>query len=114
MLALHGDINQNMRNITLQKFKHRKDAVMAATDVAARGLDVLDIDIVIQGTYQKSNIDSLVHRAGRTGRAGKSGRNIILGLRDDINFFAKVEKNLKIDFNILVGAESYQQISEDA
>ena len=71
---------------------------MIATDVAARGLDVYDIDIVIQASYQKSNIDSIVHRAGRTGRAGKSGRNIILALREDLNFFKKCETNLKIDF----------------
>ena len=60
---------------------------MAATDVASRGLDVDDVDIVVQGTYQRSNIDSIVHRAGRTGRAGKNGHNIILGLKTDYDFF---------------------------
>lgn len=73
---------------------------MAATDVAARGLDVDDVDIAIQASYQKSNVDSIVHRAGRTGRAGKSGRNIILAMRHDIDFFMQLEKNLNIDFKI--------------
>lgn len=71
---------------------------MAATDVAARGLDVYDIDIVIQATYQRNNIDSIVHRAGRTGRAGKSGTNIVFALKNDIDFFMNLERELKIDF----------------
>ena len=94
VIVIHGDIGQQQRNYALQKFKFRKDSVMAATDVAARGLDVTDIDLVIQGTYQKGNIDSIVHRTGRTGRAGKNGRNIILGQRQDVEFFRKLENSV--------------------
>lgn len=83
IITLHGDIPQASRNVALNKFKSISDAVMVATDVAARGLDVDDIDIVIQGTYQKKNIDSMVHRAGRTGRAGKTGTNIMFATPED-------------------------------
>lgn len=50
--------------------------ILVATDVAARGLDIDNIDVVIQMSV--NNVDSFVHRTGRTGRAGKSGRNIVL------------------------------------
>ena len=83
--------------------------VLAATDVAARGLDVSDIDIVIQGSYQKGNIDSILHRLGRTGRAGKKGLNILIGMASDIQFFKKMESSLKIDFNIKTSASSTVQ-----
>lgn len=50
--------------------------ILVATDVAARGLDIDNIDVVIQQSV--NNVDSFVHRTGRTGRAGKTGRNIVL------------------------------------
>ena len=81
--------------------------VLVATDVAARGLDIDDIDVVIQQSV--SNVDSFVHRTGRTGRAGKSGRNIVLQTVEDesmgLNFFSKLEKSLKCNFkytNIII------------
>lgn len=87
--------------------------MMVATDVAARGLDVDDIDLVIQATYQSRNIDSIVHRAGRTGRAGKSGINIIFGIKHDIDFFVQLEKNLKIDFTIRAGFDSADEDDQE-
>ena len=70
--CMHGDIDQNTRMRTLQKFKERKVPILIATDVAARGIDVDSITHVIN--YELPQEDELyVHRIGRTGRAGHEG-----------------------------------------
>jgi len=68
----HGDKSQEERNEALQKFIQRKQAILVATDVAARGLDVDDVSVVINYELPQS-ADTYVHRVGRTGRAGKTG-----------------------------------------
>ncbi|MDV3197739.1 MAG: DEAD/DEAH box helicase, partial [Candidatus Phytoplasma australasiaticum] len=70
--ALHGDLKQNQRQYVLNNFRNKKIKILVATDVAARGLDISDVQMVIN--YDLSNdYESYVHRIGRTGRAGKSG-----------------------------------------
>lgn len=72
---LHGDMSQQMRERTMKRFRERKIELLVATDVAARGLDVDDIEIVFN--YDLPNdAEDYVHRIGRTGRAGRSGRAI--------------------------------------
>ena len=80
-MGLHGDMNQSQRNRTLEKFRRPGSRyILVATDVAARGLDIDDIDVVIQ--LDCIHVDSFVHRTGRTGRAGKDGRNIVFYQKD--------------------------------
>ncbi|KVH96570.1 DEAD-box ATP-dependent RNA helicase 53, mitochondrial-like [Cynara cardunculus var. scolymus] len=75
--ALHGDISQNQRERTLSGFRDGRFNVLVATDVAARGLDVPNVDLVIH--YELPNSSEIfVHRSGRTGRAGKKGRAILM------------------------------------
>ena len=75
--VLHGDIAQSQRERTLQRFRQDKFSVLVATDVAARGLDVDNVDLVVH--YELPNeTESFVHRCGRTGRAGKKGTAIAL------------------------------------
>jgi len=75
--VLHGDIAQAQRERTLQRFRQDKFSVLVATDVAARGLDVDNVDLVVH--YELPNeSESFVHRCGRTGRAGKKGTAIAL------------------------------------
>jgi ATP-dependent RNA helicase RhlE len=70
---IHGDKSQHYRINALEAFKNRKIQVLVATDVAARGLDIVDVSHVIN--YQQPEcMDSYIHRIGRTGRAGKSGK----------------------------------------
>ena len=70
--ALHGDLNQSQRTRVMDAFKSARIPILVATDVAARGIDVNDIDCVIN--YDVPNHDEYyVHRIGRTGRAGKQG-----------------------------------------
>ncbi|MCI9171144.1 MAG: DEAD/DEAH box helicase [Lawsonibacter sp.] len=88
--AIHGDITQSLRERTLQKFRDGKLRVLAATDVAARGLDIDDVDAVFNYDVPDEN-EYYIHRIGRTGRARRHGvafslvSTITEGLRlDDI------------------------------
>ncbi|KAL6623436.1 hypothetical protein ACP70R_033315 [Stipagrostis hirtigluma subsp. patula] len=75
--ALHGDIAQSQRERTLAGFRDGRFSTLIATDVAARGLDIPNVDLVIH--YELPNSSELfVHRSGRTGRAGKKGTAIVM------------------------------------
>ena len=74
---LHGDMSQMLRERVMKKFRDRKIELLIATDVAARGLDVDDLEIVFNYELPHDPED-YVHRIGRTGRAGKSGKAITL------------------------------------
>ncbi|OSX80459.1 hypothetical protein BU14_0052s0072 [Porphyra umbilicalis] len=69
---LHGDIPQGQRETTIAAFRTGKLRVLVATDVAARGLDVPNVELVLQ-THPPTNYETYIHRSGRTGRAGKTG-----------------------------------------
>lgn len=70
--AVHGDLNQTQRTSALQDFKAGRTNLMLATDVAARGLDIPAVKVVINLTFPLT-VEDYVHRIGRTGRAGQSG-----------------------------------------
>ena len=75
--GLHGDMKQSQRSKVMDSFKYGKTTIMVATDVAARGIDVNDIEYVINYDIPQ-NSEYYIHRIGRTGRAGKSGVAITL------------------------------------
>lgn len=71
-VAIHGDISQGQRTSAVEKFKSGEVPLLIATDVAARGLDIPDVEAVINYSFPLTTED-YVHRIGRTGRAGKTG-----------------------------------------
>ena len=75
--SLHGDLSQQQRDLTMQKFRQHLTQLLVATDVAARGLDVDDLTHVIN-FGMPDDIESYTHRSGRTGRAGKKGTSIAI------------------------------------
>ena len=75
--ALHGELSQQQRDLTMQKFRQRRTQLLVATDVAARGLDVDDLTHVINYGLP-DDTESYTHRSGRTGRAGKTGTSIAI------------------------------------
>ena len=80
--ALHGELSQAQRDLTMQKFRQKRVQLLVATDVAARGLDVDELTHVINYGLP-DDIESYTHRSGRTGRAGKRGTSIsIVHLRE--------------------------------
>ena len=76
-VALSGELSQNERNMALQAMRSSKARVCVATDVAARGLDLPNLDLVIHADIPRTS-DTLLHRSGRTGRAGRKGVCVIL------------------------------------
>ncbi|KAK4358245.1 hypothetical protein RND71_023855 [Anisodus tanguticus] len=75
--ALHGEIQQNQREATLKGFRSGKFMTLVATNVAARGLDIDDVQLIIQ-CEATSDVEAYIHRSGRTGRAGKTGVAVML------------------------------------
>ena len=71
-IAIHGDMSQEQRTRALQQFKDGSMPLLVATDVAARGLDIPDVEVVINYTFPLT-IEDYIHRIGRTGRGGKTG-----------------------------------------
>nr|UWK21952.1 ATP-dependent RNA helicase DBP3 [Trichoderma calamagrostidis] len=75
--GIHGDLKQEQRTRSLEAFKTGRTPVLVATDVAARGLDIPEVKLVINVTFPLT-IEDYVHRIGRTGRAGKTGEAITM------------------------------------
>ena len=75
--SIHSDIKQSQRTAVMQSFKQGRTSILIATDIAARGIDVSNVDFVINYDIP-ANTEFYIHRIGRTGRAGKSGRTITL------------------------------------
>ena len=73
-VAVHGDASQQQRTRAVEQFKSGEIPLLVATDVAARGLDIPDVEAVINYSFPLTTED-YVHRIGRTGRAGKTGKN---------------------------------------
>ncbi|MEW6690386.1 MAG: DEAD/DEAH box helicase [Pseudomonadota bacterium] len=92
--AIHGDKTQAEREAALDAFKAGKTAVLVATDVASRGLDIEGLPQVINFDIPHSPED-YVHRIGRTGRAGLTGEAISLAAPEDFEAFAAIEKLIK-------------------
>lgn len=92
--AIHGDKPQKDRERILLHFKRRPQGILIASDVAARGLDIKDIQLVVN-LDMPTNVDSYVHRIGRTGRAGNKGISVSFITSNDHNILPKVERLLK-------------------
>ncbi|KAL1356122.1 hypothetical protein HN51_008106 [Arachis hypogaea] len=75
--ALHGDIQQSQREVTLAGFRSGKFMTLVATNVAARGLDINDVQLIIQCEPPR-DVEAYIHRSGRTGRAGNTGVAVML------------------------------------
>ena len=89
--AIHGDKAQNARQRALSGFKAQTTRVLVATDIAARGIDVDDLEFVIN--YEIPNIsETYVHRIGRTGRAGANGTAISLCDAEEMAYLKDIEK----------------------
>lgn len=97
--SIHGDKSQGIRNKAIEDFKSKKVSILIATDVAARGIDITNVDAIIN--FDIPNIpETYVHRIGRTGRAGKSGIAFSFCSPDENNYIKNIEilleKSIKI------------------
>lgn len=95
--ALHGDLSQQQRDLTMQKFRQHLTQLLVATDVAARGLDVDDLTHVINFSMP-DDTESYTHRSGRTGRAGKKGTSIAIIHTRERHKIREVERTIGKEF----------------
>ena len=93
---IHGDIEQDTRNRLLRNFRKDEVNVLVATDVASRGLDIPDLDLIINFDVPRNGEDYM-HRIGRTGRMYESGQAITLVNANEWNNMISIENYLKID-----------------
>ena len=92
---LHGDLNQMLRDRVMKNFRAGTIEILAATDVAARGLDVDDVDLVVNFDLPFDEED-YVHRIGRTGRAGRSGKAVSLVSGREIFLLQRIQRYAKV------------------
>ncbi len=97
--ALHGDLSQQQRDLTMQKFRRHRTQLLVATDVAARGLDVDDLTHVIN-YGMPDDVENYTHRSGRTGRAGKKGTSICIVNMRERSKIRQVEREIQKAFEM--------------
>ncbi|WNN48988.1 DEAD/DEAH family ATP-dependent RNA helicase [Siccibacter colletis] len=93
--ALNGDMNQALREQTLERLKDGRLDILIATDVAARGLDVERISLVVNYDIPMDS-ESYVHRIGRTGRAGRAGRALLFVENRERRLLRNIERTMKL------------------
>ena len=91
--ALHGDLSQPQRDSVMNRFRSRNIQMLVATDVAARGIDVVDLTHIINYNLP-DDIEHYTHRSGRTGRAGKSGISIVIIHLKELYKIKQIEKQI--------------------
>ena len=104
--AIHGNKSQTNRTLTLAQFKEGSLQVLVATDIAARGLDIIDLPHVVN--YELPNVpEDYVHRIGRTGRAGKTGDAVSLVSAEEIKLLIAIEYvlGMPIESEVVTGFE---------
>ena len=89
--ALHGGMSQAERTRVMNRFREGRTNVLVATDVAARGIDVDRVDLVLQDDLPTDD-DTYIHRVGRTGRAGRTGRSVLLVGNRAVRHIKRIEK----------------------
>uniref|UniRef100_UPI00358ED28F probable ATP-dependent RNA helicase DDX47 n=1 Tax=Myxine glutinosa TaxID=7769 RepID=UPI00358ED28F len=90
-IPLHGQMSQNKRLGSLNKFKGKMRSVLLATDVASRGLDIPHVDVVINFDIPTHSKD-YIHRVGRTARAGRAGKSVTFVTQYDVELFQRIEQ----------------------
>ena len=93
---IHGDLNRGSRAKSLALLKSGKTQVLVATDIAARGIDIPELEMVINYDLPETT-DDFTHRVGRTGRAGHKGQVISFLTTIDYNAFSKIERHLRLN-----------------
>ncbi|MFT2007649.1 DEAD/DEAH box helicase [Pontibacter sp. 13R65] len=109
--GLHGDMNQNQRSNVMQKFRNTTLEILVATDVAARGLDVDNVEAVFNYDLPQDE-EAYVHRIGRTGRAGKSGKAFsFVGGRTDVYKLKDIMRYTKAKI-VMQQVPTYEDVNE--
>ncbi|MBK3332652.1 DEAD/DEAH box helicase [Persephonella atlantica] len=98
--AIHGDYSQAKRERVLRSFRRNQLQILVATDVAARGLDIKGVDLVVNYSLPR-DVESYIHRIGRTGRAGKEGTAISIMNTSEDNLLRIIKNRTKADIKVV-------------
>jgi ATP-dependent RNA helicase DDX21 len=117
--TLHGDISQNQREMTMQGFRDGKFTVLITTNVCARGVDIPEVDVVVN-CEPPNDVESYIHRSGRTGRAGRSGLCITFFKENQTGLMTNISRKAGVDFQQIgapqpkdiIAARASQQLEE--
>ncbi len=112
--GLHGDMSQHQRDVAMNRFRNGSTNILIATDVAARGIDVDDVEAVINYDIPQ-DIEYYVHRIGRTGRAGRKGRSFTFVSSREMYKIREIEKvcRTKVEEKKLPGASKVMRAKAD-
>jgi len=108
--CLHGDIVQRQREITTEGFRNGRFPVLICTDVAARGLDIQNVKLIIQ-LEPPGDAETYIHRSGRTGRAGAKGKSIMFFTLKKQHLFKMIERKMGSKFK-RIGAPQRSDIAQ--
>jgi len=106
--ALHGELSQSQRDAVMARFRSRKNQILLATDVAARGIDIDDITHVFH-LELPDTMEYYTHRSGRTARAGKKGISLILVSNRDVRKIRSLERHIGIEIK-KVNVPDYNEV----
>ncbi len=109
--ALHGDMPQSDRTVTLEKFRAGEIAILVASDVAARGLDITDVSHVFNFDVPM-NPEDYIHRIGRTGRAGREGHSIMLATAADGKYVQQIERLIGTKIELVGGSDQLRVVAD--
>ena len=87
---MHSGLNQKEREETIRNFENKKNRILIATDILSRGIDIKDVELVINYEVPK-DVEDYIHRIGRTARADKNGEAITLVNSEQIKYFKKLK-----------------------
>ena len=110
---LHGDIPQKQREVTFKAFREGNLRCLVATNVAARGLDIPEVDLIVQLSPPKDT-DTYVHRSGRTGRAGKFGICVTFHTMREKGLLVRIENSTNLKFKHIGNPQPAQIIAASA
>ncbi len=112
--GLHGDMSQHQRDVAMNRFRNGSTNILIATDVAARGIDVDNVEVVINYDIPQDN-EYYVHRIGRTGRAGRTGRSFTFACGRELHRIREIERvcNTVIEEKKLPGAAKVLKAKAD-
>ncbi|TVY32085.1 ATP-dependent RNA helicase cyt-19, mitochondrial, partial [Lachnellula subtilissima] len=112
VMSIHGQLTQERRSLTTEKFRRAKSAILFSTDVTARGMDFPNVTHVIQ-VGLPSNREQYVHRIGRTGRADKEGTGVLIVYEGQINASRSMLRGLPIEMDKSIEA-AHVDMTQDA
>lgn len=111
--AIHGNKSQSARKNALERFKRRESHILVATDIAARGIDVKDMSLVVNYDLPEDP-ETYVHRIGRTARAEADGESVSFCTSDDAPLFKSVEKFIKKRIDVMADNPFHSEAAQNA